>query len=99
MMQDSYDPVNDLLVFCRNDNNFYTKHYYPCMAKLSDLRDMKKTLKKSHVLPMLKSGIEQYCDKYDIDKDVFDKGVVSRILETLMKEEMPQIRNGEYRCR
>jgi len=48
---------------------------------------------------MLKSGIEQYCNKYDIDKDVFDKGVVSRILETLMKEEMPQIRNGEYRCR
>lgn len=96
-----WDVANDFLVYARNDKDFYPKHYYPCMSKMSDIMDMKKPVKRSHVMPMLKQGMQSYCDKFDLGPadQVFSKEIVDDILKRISTEEMPLIRKGEYRCR
>ena len=97
----NFDVATDFMVFARNDPQFYSKEYYPCMSKCSDILDMKKPLKRGHFMPMIKKGAKKYCEKYDLGSpnEVFDKSVVDAIIQQIKNEELPLIKQGEYRCR
>jgi hypothetical protein len=96
-----WDVAKDFLVFCRNDKDFYPSHFFPCMSTLSDLMDLKKPIKRSHCMPMIKKGMREYCDRYKLGSpnDIFDEKIVDQIFEVIKTEEFPLIRKGEYRCR
>lgn len=97
----NFDVASDFMVFARNDPNFYAKEYYPCMSKCSDIMDMKKPLKRKHIMPMIKKGANAYCDKYNLGSPsaLFDKSVVDAIIQQIKNEELPLLQKGEYRCR
>lgn len=94
-----YDADLDCITYMRNNPTFYTQKYYPCMSKISDIMDMKKSIKSSHFAPMVKQGMQEYKIEYDLPDDVFTKDSAANIIKLIAKEEMPQIRSGEYRCR
>ena len=53
-----YDADLDCITYMRNNPTFYTQKYYPCMSKISDIMDMKQSIKSSHFAPMVKQGMQ-----------------------------------------
>jgi hypothetical protein len=94
-----YDVVDDIVVFMRNDKNFYRKHYYPKMAEIA--HNYKKTQQMNHEScnEMIDAAIPAYCKRYEIlqdPKDVFTKEDRSAIISLIFDEEEEQIKNGGY---
>jgi hypothetical protein len=94
-----YDLVDDVVVFMRNDKDFYRRQYYPAMSKIS--RNYKKTKKidRSMATDMIKNAVPAYCKAFNIKKapaKLFTKEDMDAILDMLFDEESDEIRNGEY---
>ncbi|WP_370104073.1 hypothetical protein [Winogradskyella sp.] len=94
-----FDADLDCVTYMRNNPTFYTKHYYPCMANISDKMDMKKSIKRRDFSSMVKQAMNDYCKEYELPKETFSEKSLGNIIDILAKEEMPQLRAGEYRCR
>jgi len=95
-----YDIVDDVVVFMRNDPVFYRKHYFPAMAKLADtLNTGKEINRKSQMNPLVDSGINTYCKKFNLPKkpaDLFTLDDRSAIMDRIYSEELENIKKGEY---
>jgi tagatose-1,6-bisphosphate aldolase non-catalytic subunit AgaZ/GatZ len=94
-----YDIVDDIVVFMRNDPNFYRKYYYPKMTELA--RSYKKTQQIDYEScnEMIDAAIPAYFKKYEIvqsPKDVFTKDDRSAIISLIFDDEAEQITNGGY---
>ena len=94
-----YDLVDDVVVFMRNDRDFYRRHYYPVMSKISKKYKETKTIDQNIAKPMIEKAVSAYCKKYNINKapnKLFTKEDIVAILDMLFDEESDEIRNGEY---
>lgn len=95
-----YDVVNDLIVFMRNDFQFYRRHYYPAIHKAS--KYYQKTQKidiKKFIEPVIKYGVMEYCKKYDTPEEpdeLFGQEEINEVINRICKQETPQIKKGEY---
>ncbi|MFW6046491.1 MAG: hypothetical protein ACOCP4_01725 [Candidatus Woesearchaeota archaeon] len=95
-----YDVVNDLLVYMKNDNNFYHNFYYPTMHNIA--KKYKKTKKLEMNKPikrLVDSAIVQYCKEYDIHEHpdkMFGNEEKSEIISKLIREEEQELQKGEY---
>jgi len=96
-----YDIVDDLHVFMRNDPMFYRRDYYPTMCEMGNYVGKKQKIKVKEMLgPLIDKGVNQYCEKYKLAKypqEVFTLEDRIRLIQKIVDEEMPNIRNGEYK--
>lgn len=95
-----YDVVSDIIVFMRNDSTFYKKYYYPALHRIS--QKYKKTGKiefNSYMNSVIKQAIFTYCSVYNTPEEpneLFGKEEKTAIMDRIIKDEIAQIRNGEY---
>jgi hypothetical protein len=99
----NYNPSDDLTVFMRNDPLFYRKHYFPAMAKMSDLQDRGSSVDPIALMsPVVDQGVSTYCKKFNIKQrpdEIFPKSERSEIINKIYSEELPQIKKGNYRLK
>jgi len=94
-----YDVAQDCQCYMKNDPMFYRKEYYPVMSLLSDkFRAGEDINFNEALLPLVKSAMESYCKKYDLDppQSVFTDVDQESIIERIKSEEIKNIEEGEY---
>ena len=94
-----YDLVNDLIVYMRNDFQFYRKYYYPTLHNIA--KQYKKTGKidASKLRQMIKTGTQTYCATYNTPEEpneLFGADELSEVYNRIVRDEIKEIRNGEY---
>jgi hypothetical protein len=96
-----FNKVDDVVVFMRNDPMFYRKQYFPTFANIADMqREGSNDDPKSAIMPMIEKGINQYCAKFNIARspdEVFNNNDRAEIFDKIYKEELEQIKKGEYK--
>jgi len=96
-----FDKIDDLVVYMRNDPEFYRKQYFPTMCNVADMqREGTNDNPQSIIMPMIEKAIGEYCQKFQIARhvdDVFDNNDRTAVFDKIYKEEMEQIEKGEYK--
>ena len=95
-----FDLVDDALVFMRNDPVFYRKKYFPTISKVADYqRAGKKPDPNKLIGPMVDSGCNSYCKKFNIAKgpaDLFTPNDRQNLISRIYSEECKNIEKGDY---
>ena len=95
-----FDINGDVIVYMLNDPEFYRSEYFPAISKVCKLAkkdkscDIKKVLK-----PVVDTGINRYCDKYQISHspdELFTKEDKNDILNHVVRVERDNIQKGKY---
>jgi hypothetical protein len=96
-----FNVVEDLIIFMRNNPNFYRKLFYPTILSFKNLVDRKQKVNPRKLFtPMIKHAIVSYCKEYDVGKrpeQLIDDTELRELIRTLYEEELENIRNGEYK--
>lgn len=97
-----FNVVDDLTIFMRNDPMFYRKHYFPMMAKISDMHDRGKSVDPIVLMkPVVDQGVNTYCKKFNLgskpDK-LFSEQDRKEVIQKVYSEEMPYVKKGTYRA-
>tara|TARA_Y100000389_G_scaffold97020_1_gene93787 strand:+ start:77 stop:418 length:342 start_codon:yes stop_codon:yes gene_type:complete len=68
MKQDSmpFNVIDDVHFHMINDEEFYRKHYMPCMDKMKS--ETNEKVIQGHIMPLCDKALNHYCLKYDINK-------------------------------
>jgi hypothetical protein len=95
-----FDVVDDLTIFMRNDPAFYRKHYFPMMAKISDMHEKGESIDPVVILkPTVDKAVDSYCRRFKIKKrpeDLFFDEDRKEVCNKIYKEELPHIKEGSY---
>jgi hypothetical protein len=96
-----YDVVEDVVVFMRNDPQFYRKDFFPALSKVADLHRAGKPIDKNKCLSdMVERALEGYCKKFNVARmvdEVFTNEDREQIINKVFSEEMEEIQKGEYK--
>jgi hypothetical protein len=96
-----FDVVDDVIVFMRNDPQFYRKSFFPAVSRVADLHREGKSIDKGKLLSsMVEQGLNEYCKKFNIAKmpdEVFNNDDRMSIIDRIFSEEMEEIQKGEYK--
>ena len=87
-----YDVPSDLLIFMRNDPMFYRKNFFPAIDKYK--QDTKDT---SPLENMIKLGLGQYCNKFQIEnppEELMGDGDIQELVRTIIADEMEELDEG-----
>ena len=83
----TFDVVDDLHVYMRNDPMFYRKEYFPMVIKMNDaIQAGSKVNTKEMIIPMINKGVSSYCKKFDLARtsnDIFTDKDISAVAEAL----------------
>lgn len=94
-----FDVVDDLIVYMRNDPEFYRREYYPVLAAMSDQYKSEKRISRGGLEQLVDQAIPRYMKKYKINRipnEVFTDEDKRRCTEMIFAEELPEIKKGEY---
>lgn len=97
-----FNVVDDLAIFMRNDPMFYRKHYFPMMAKISDMHERGESIDPIVLMkPMVDRGVNSYCKKFKLgsktDK-IFKQEDRDEAIRKIYSEEMPYVKKGTYKA-
>ena len=96
-----FNVVEDVVVFMRNDPQFYRKSFFPAFSKIADMHRAGKPINQNECLGgMVEDALSQYCKKFNIANlpdEVFNNDDRQSIIDLIFSEEMEQIKNGEYK--
>lgn len=96
-----FDVVEDVVVFMRNDPQFYRKSFFPAFSKVADLHRAGKPIDQNKCLgDMVERALEGYCKKFNIARmvdEVFTNDDREQIINKVFSEEMEQIKKGDYK--
>ena len=96
-----FDVVDDVVVFMRNDPQFYRKSLFPAVSKIADMhRDGSKIDQNKCLGDVVERALESYCKKFniaDMPDQVFNNDDRQRIIDRIFSEEMEEIKKGEYK--
>ena len=87
-----YDVPSDLLIFMRNDPMFYRKNFFPAIDKYKE-----NTKDTSPIENMIKVGLGQYCDKFNIEnpkEEMMGDGDIQDLVRTIIADEMEELDEG-----
>lgn len=97
----SFDIVDDLHVFMRNDPMFYRKQYYPTMCNISNkFKDTKSSKLDKILLPMINRAADIYCKRFDLASDSKEIATIDdrkKLIQKIIDEETPRIKQGDYK--
>lgn len=95
-----FDVVDDVMVFMRNDPQFYRKSFFPAMVKVKGLVKKDSKINPMDALgPLVDKACESYCNKFEVGrtaKDLFNTEDRKELISKLYSEEMENIRKGVY---
>jgi hypothetical protein len=94
-----FDVADDLIVFMRNDPQFYRKKYFPAMASMADNIRNGKDFDRDRIGSVIDSGMNTYCKKYNLAKgpaDIFTPEDRLSMIERICSEELEEINKGGY---
>lgn len=96
----NFDIGEDLIVFIKNDPQFYRRKFFPAVKKMNQLIKKNKDFNpKEHMEPVVDSAMISYCKKFDVARDpseIFTDEEKADVLNQLISDELQNIRNGEY---
>lgn len=97
-----FNVVEDLAIFMRNDPMFYRKHYFPMMAKISDMHERGESIDPIVLMkPTIDLGVNSYCKKFKLgsksDK-IFKQEDKDEVIRKIYSEEMPYVKKGTYKA-
>jgi hypothetical protein len=87
-----YDVASDLLIFMRNDPMFYRKNFFPAVETYKE--NDKDT---SPIENMIKGGLGQYCQKFNIlnpTDELMGEGDIQELALKIIQDEMEDISEG-----
>jgi hypothetical protein len=90
-----FDLVSDVKAHMANDPQFYRKEYYPCMCGLQK-KVKEGSCTNEDVMPMVLKACKSYMEKYDIPEEEFTKDVRIKLASEVLKDELPNLKKGEY---
>jgi hypothetical protein len=88
-----YDVAADLLIFMRNDPMFYRKTFFPAVETYKE--NDKDT---SPIENMIKGGLGQYCQKFNIlnpTDELMGEGDIQELALKIIQDEMEDISEGK----
>ena len=95
-----FDLVDDVVVWMRNDAQFYRKELFPAMSKIADLHRAGKDIdRKKYLGPVIEKGINYYCATYDLGRsseEVFTQTDRDEVLDKIFGEGLDDIKQGDY---
>ena len=96
-----FDVVDDIIVFMRNDPQFYRKSFFPAVSKVADMHRNGQSIDQNKCLgSMVEKALGEYCARFNIatmPDEVFNDNDRQSIIDRLFSEEMEQIKQGEYK--
>ena len=96
----SYDVPTDLIVFMRDDPQFYRKSYYPTMCGCqSSYNKGDKDQSMKLLMPMIDQAIGQYTKKYDLPyeaNDLLPMEERKELASAICEMEVDGFKEGEY---
>jgi len=97
----NFDVVDDVIVFMRNDPQFYRKSFFPTMSKIADMHRAGQDVNPQECMSgMIENALNSYCKTFkvaDIPDEIFTQDDRSSIIDRVFSEEMEQIKKGEYK--
>lgn len=97
-----FNVVEDLAIFMRNDPMFYRRHYFPAMAKISDMHERGESIDPVVLMmPVVNQGVNSYCKKFKLGRKsdkIFKKQDKHDAIRKIYSEEMPYIKKGTYKA-
>jgi len=94
-----YNVVEDLVVFMKNDQDFYRKEVFPKLSGVQEAVLSGGKFNKKELLPMVDHAIQKYIQKFDIPKrptDLLTREEKMEAIGILLKNEADSFRNKEY---
>jgi hypothetical protein len=94
-----YDVVDDLVVFMKNDPQFYRRRLYPALVNVANHYRKKKKINRGALEPVVDQATQAYCKKFKILKDpdeLFSDEDKQAVIDQIFSEEMDDIKGGEY---
>jgi hypothetical protein len=94
-----FDVTEDLMVFMRNEPNFYRKSLYPALVDCQEAVKNGGKFDKKSMLPMIEKAVCEYIKKYDIKKrpnQLLDDQEKMECISRLLKDEADNFREGMY---
>lgn len=94
-----YNVVEDLVIYMRNEPNFYRKHLYPAMIDVQEAVKNGGKYNKKSLLPVIERAINEYLKKYEIKKlpeELLNNSEKMECVNKLLRDEVENFRKGMY---
>lgn len=95
----SWDVVEDLMVYMRNEPDFYRRKVYPSFINIQETVKNGGRFNKRKLIPLIDEAIESYLKKYEIKKrpeDLMNDAEKMECINKLLKDEAENFRKGFY---
>jgi hypothetical protein len=94
-----WDIVEDLVIFMKNDPDFYRRNVYPCMVDVQETVRHGGKFNKKSMLPIVEKAINEYIKKFDIKKrpeDLMNSSQKMECISKMLNDEKENFRKGTY---
>ena len=94
-----WNMVDDLIVYMKNESNFYRKNLYPMLLNVQETVQNGNKFDKKKMIPIIDQAIKEYINKFEIKKRPEDLMTPSEKMECitkLLKDESEFFRKGDY---
>lgn len=94
-----FNVVDDLVVYMKNDPDFYRRQLYPKMCDVQEVVKKGKKYDKKSLLPTVDDAIREYVDKFKIKKmpeEMCTREEKMMVIDQILRGEIENFRNGEY---
>lgn len=97
----TFDIVDDLHVYMRNNPKIYREQYFPMLCKMQEcLTAGKKINAKTIMMPVIRDCMSKYNKEYDLameSADIITDEDVKNLVKKIYSEEIPLIKKGVYK--
>ena len=94
-----WNMVDDLIIFMKNENNFYRRKLYPVLVNVQETLHNGGKFNKRDLIPIIDEAIKAYINKFEINKrpeDMMSPAEKMECIDKLLNDEKENFRNGEY---
>ena len=94
-----FNVVDDLVIYMKNDPQFYRKELFPKMCDVQEVVKKGKKYNKKSLLPTVEYAIKEYINKFQIKKlpeELCTREEKMMVIDQILKAEIENFRNGEY---
>lgn len=96
----SFNVVEDLSIYMRNNPMFYRKYYYPSVLKLKEHFEKQKQISPNNLfLPVIEKAVDKYCREFNLGKrpnNLLNDQEKKDLIQKIYEEEMANIKEGKY---
>jgi hypothetical protein len=94
-----WDVVEDLVVYMRNEPNFYRQKLYPAMLEVQDVVKKGKKFNKRTLMPIVDEAVLSYIKKYNIKKtpgELLSDSEKMQCISKILEDEVENFKKGSF---